>query len=308
VENNAVTESSKPREANEGNDSRDQSPPSEEHSEPGSESEDNNDRSTDGRKSRSQSKDLEAGEIDTSAPPLPNEPLPDTAATTTTASDAPSLPSEPFPGQQPQQTEPEDDGWEPQWNPNDNSWWFYNRFTGVWQQENPRVPGATTATTTVPAAPAPAPAPVLPVPDAAGLLISHPESVAGGYNPAIHGDYDENAWYAQAARAQEAAPTYLYPVPTAGAEGEEYASEAYFNRSTGQWQRPEQGAERHTDEAKSKRQLNVYFDVDAAANMHDGRSLKAERSGKKPTKSELKAFKEKRRAKKEEKRRAWLRD
>jgi hypothetical protein len=48
--------------------------------------------------------------------------------------------------------------------------------------------------------------------------------------------------------------------------------------------------------------------VDAAANTHDGRSLKAERRGKTLNKKELKAYKDKRRDKKEEKRRAWLRD
>ena len=65
---------------------------------------------------------------------------------------------------------------------------------------------------------------------------------------------------------------------------------------------------RHGDEAKTKRQMNAYFDVDAAANAHDRRSLKAERAGTKPSKNDLKFFKEKRRARKEEKRRAWLRD
>lgn len=64
----------------------------------------------------------------------------------------------------------------------------------------------------------------------------------------------------------------------------------------------------HNDENKSKRQMTAFFDVDAAANSHDGRSLKAERRGKTLSKKELKAFKEKRREKKEEKRRAWLRD
>jgi hypothetical protein len=54
--------------------------------------------------------------------------------------------------------------------------------------------------------------------------------------------------------------------------------------------------------------MNAFFDVDAAANSHDGRSLRAERSARKLTKKELKMFKEKRREKKEEKRRAWLRD
>lgn len=66
--------------------------------------------------------------------------------------------------------------------------------------------------------------------------------------------------------------------------------------------------EYHNDENKSKRQMNAFFDVDAAANSHDGRSLKAERRGKALSKKELQAFKNKRRDKKEEKRRAWLRD
>lgn len=81
-----------------------------------------------------------------------------------------------------------------------------------------------------------------------------------------------------------------------------------FNRFTGRWQADEDNPDKHNDENKTRRQMNAFFDVDAAANAHDGRSLKAERSGKKPSKAELKQFKEKRRAKKEEKRRAWLRD
>ena len=48
--------------------------------------------------------------------------------------------------------------------------------------------------------------------------------------------------------------------------------------------------------------------LDAAANCHDGRSLKAERQARKLTKKEIKAFKEKTRLKKEEKKRAWLKD
>lgn len=238
----------------------------------------------------------EPGEIDESAPPLPQEPLPDNGESS--SSSAPPLPAEPAPA-------PEDDGWEYHWNPNDSSYWFYNRFSGVWQKENPRIPTATAAATPAVIAPVVVP------PDVEPTTISNPISVAGGYNPAIHGDYDENAWYAVNARAAaEAAAAATNPL--AGLDpavaGAELASAGYFNRATGQWQAPDQNVERHSDEAKSKRQLNAYFDVDAAANMHDGRSLKAERSGKKPTKQELKAFKEKRRAKKEEKRRAWLRD
>ncbi|KAH6850295.1 hypothetical protein B0I37DRAFT_371279 [Chaetomium sp. MPI-CAGE-AT-0009] len=235
---------------------------------------------------------------DSAAPPLPNEPLPSDPS-------APPLPAEPIP-------EPEDDGWEFHWNPNDQSYWFYSRFTGAWQKENPRVPAAststtippTTTTTTTSTDPSPAPPPT----DGTTAL-SNPASVAGGYNPAIHGDYDENAWYAQNLRGAAGAGAGSNPAdPAGGVGGDEYASAAFFNRHTGQWQTAEQGAERHSDEAKSRRQMRAFFDVDAAANMHDGRSLKAERSGIKPSRSELKAFKEKRRAKKEEKRRAWLRD
>lgn len=219
-----------------------------------------------------------------SAPPLPDE--------------APPLPNEAPPGQAGADA---DDGWQPVWDGASQMWWFYNRYTGTWQLDNPRVPSVvSTAETTTPG---PSET-ILPPKEADQSAISDLTSVAGGYNPAIHGSYDPNAWYAQnsrAAAAQEAAATQLQ-------NSYQYATAAFFNRATGQWQMPEMGVERHSDEAKSRRQMNAYFDVDAAANQHDGRSLKAERAGKKPTKAELKAFKEKRKAKKEEKRRAWLRD
>ncbi|KAK4202733.1 hypothetical protein QBC40DRAFT_276032 [Triangularia verruculosa] len=272
-------------------------------------------RDKEGSPSPSQASSDEEGEIsesepDNNNPPLPNEPLP---------GNAPPLPNEPLPGatddnSPPLPTKPTpapetvDDGWDYHWNPNDNQYWFYNRFTGVWQLENPRQ--STTTTTPSTNAPIP-PAPgvptttttTTPIPPADPTSISNPTSISGGYNPAIHGSYDENAWYAVNARAlQQQAEPSVPPVPA------EYAVGGYFNKQTGQWQVPEQGAERHSDEQKSRRQMNAYFDVDAAANMHDGRSLKAERAGKKPSKKELKEFKEKRRARKEEKRRAWLRD
>ncbi|KAL2019657.1 hypothetical protein VTK56DRAFT_9276 [Thermocarpiscus australiensis] len=272
------------------------SPPSTTSESDHSESQDSNPKSPSVPQRESEATDKVAS-ADQTQPPLPNEPLPDEDGT------APPLPNEPLPSTDPAAPplpaepvpEPEDDGWEFHWNPNDQSYWFYNRFTGVWQQENPRVPNATTVasnTTTTTTATASV---------ETKTALSNPTSIAGGYNPAIHGDYDENAWYAQNLRAA------TDPSAT-GADGSQYVSEAYFNRRTGQWQAPDLGPERHSDEAKSRRQLRAYFDVDAAANMHDGRSLKAERAGKKPTKAELKAFKEKRRLKKEEKRRAWLRD
>ena len=83
---------------------------------------------------------------------------------------------------------------------------------------------------------------------------------------------------------------------------------AHFNRFTGRFQDTSINPENHNDANKSRRQMNAFFDVDAAANSHDGRSLKAERRSKNLSKKELKAFKNKRREKKEEKRRAWLLD
>ncbi|KAM0389967.1 hypothetical protein ACHAQC_007954 [Fusarium culmorum] len=249
---------------------------------------------TSGRESGEASEASEASEspadhnndADKDAPPLPNEPTPD----------GPPLPSEPLPSGPPLPAEPapqqEDDGWDCQWDLNTQAWFFVNRFTGKSQWDNPRV--ATSA-----AAPAVPAAPGVPQPPASE------KPAAGGYNPAIHGDYDPNAWYAQGNNTDDQTATTSATVLD---PAEVYASTATFNRFTGQFQTADAGPERHSDEAKSKRQMNAFFDVEAAANSHDGRSLKAERSGKKPSKAELKQFKEKRRARKEEKRRAWLRD
>ncbi|KAF4459599.1 WW domain-containing [Fusarium albosuccineum] len=223
---------------------------------------------------------------DEDAPPLPNEPTPD----------GPPLPKEPAPSGPPLPNEPTpqsgDDGWDCQWDPNTHAWFFINRFTGKSQWENPRV-------VTAPAVPpAPGTHPSLPQPPASE------KPAAGGYNPAIHGDYDPNAWYAKGNEEDEGPSTSA----ALSDPSDIYAATASFNRFTGQFQTAGAGPERHSDEAKSRRQMNAFFDVEAAANAHDGRSLKAERSGKKPSKAELKQFKEKRRARKEEKRRAWLRD
>ncbi|KAF4457490.1 WW domain-containing protein C2F3.14c [Fusarium austroafricanum] len=200
--------------------------------------------------------------------------------------DAPPLPNEPAPQQ-------EDDGWDCQWDPNTQAWYFVNRFTGKSQWDNPRI--ATSAAVSA----APGTQPGVPQPPASE------KPAAGGYNPAIHGDYDPNAWYAQGNQEEDQVTTTSAAIAD---PADIYAATATFNRFTGQFQAAGTGPERHSDEAKSKRQMNAFFDVEAAANAHDGRSLKAERSGKKPSKAELKQFKEKRRARKEEKRRAWLRD
>lgn len=227
------------------------------------------------------------------APALPSEAVPN----------EPPLPDEAVPSSEPplpREAPPptEDDGWDFQWDPTSQAYFFYNRLTGKSQWENPRLPGGSASAS---AAGAPGTEPAGPRPPTAEA------PAAGGYNPAIHGDYDPNAWYAQADNVD--ANFLGEESAAAAAAGDEvYGSTAQFNRFTGQFQSEDNGPGRHTDDAKSKRQMNAFFDVDAAANSHDGRSLKAERSNKKPSKSELKAFKEKRRARKEEKRRAWLRD
>ncbi|KAJ8113502.1 hypothetical protein OPT61_g4382 [Boeremia exigua] len=239
------------------------------------------------------SSDRSEGAVSEDNPPLPDE-------------EAPPLPDEPVPDAQ-------DDGWEHRWDVYAQAYYFYNNKTGVSQWENPRVPEATTASyasydRTYSAA-------ALPSNTGAPGTSSPPKRKWGGYNPAIHGSYDPNADYAKEATKEEeeaeeaaaaaAAVAAGFPHPSVA---NDYTAQAHFNRFTGKFQTAGQGPEMHNDENKSKRQMTAFFDVDAAANSHDGRSLKAERRAKVLNKKELKAFKEKRREKKDEKRRAWLRD
>ncbi|KIV92675.1 hypothetical protein PV10_03948 [Exophiala mesophila] len=221
---------------------------------------------------------VELDDAKVAEPPLPLEPLP------------PPLPSEEPPSQ------PVDDGWEPVWDDQAQAFYFYNKFTRITQWENPRVPEANGAR-----------APGTSDNDQHSTFTEAPPAKrVGGYDPSIHGDYDPNADYAKmhSTTAQDDADRNAHSVDAADV----YAATASFNRFTGRWQRADLNPENYSDEQKSRRQMNAFFDVDAAANSHDGRSLRAERAGKKLTKAELKAFKEKRREKKEEKRRAWLRD
>jgi hypothetical protein len=249
------------------------------------------------------------------APPLPDEPLPghqspthEQASGAAGDGGAPPLPDEAPPQQ--------DDGWDAMWDATRQAWYFYNRFTGLSQWENPRVQTATTSAGPYSSA------------TASAATISQPTSVAGGYNPAIHGSWDPNAPYAQAYKqadaadedttaAQLAAAAAAAAAAAGGGGGGEmgpdggsdaYAKTAAFNSRTGRFQAADLNPDQFSDAAKSYRQMNAYFDVDRAANSHDGRSLKAERRGKQPTKKELAQWKEKRKARKEEKRRAWLRD
>ena len=180
------------------------------------------------------------------------------------------------------------------WDATAQAYYFYNRFSGLTQWENPRVPEASQLT----------------LPPETGEEGSQKPAKRphGGYDPAIHGDYDPNASYAVEARQQEKAAEVAAAAAAAAPTAPDYSATGHFNRFTGKWQAADVQPENYNDENKSRRQMNAFFDVDAAANSHNGRSLKAERSAKKISKQELKAFKEKRKEKKEEKRRAWLRD
>ena len=212
----------------------------------------------------------------------------------------PPLPSEvppPLPNEEPPKETNDDDGWDPIWDESAQAFYFFNRFTQKSQWENPRIPQSIESAV---------PRVTDTGPPGATHIIAARAPVAGGYDPAIHGDYDPNADYA---KIQEPESTGLQMGQNgAGEAAGAYAATGAFNRFTGKWQSADLNPENYSDESKSRRQMNAFFDVDAAANSHDGRSLKAERSGKKLTKAELKAFREKRREKKEEKRRAWLRD
>lgn len=222
-----------------------------------------------------------------SQPPLPDEvppPLP---------LEQPPLPLEqpPLPIEQPPvttETAP-DDGWEPVWDETAQAFYFFNRITQATQWENPRIPQSTQ------------PAAVDQGPP--GLAI--PKKPVGGYDPAIHGDYDPNADYAQVNQPED---EVLQEASTISDPAAAYTATATFNRFTGKWQAADMTTEKFSDSAKSQRQMSAFFDVDAAANSHDGKSLRAERSNKKLSKAELKAYREKRKEKKEERRRAWLRD
>lgn len=184
----------------------------------------------------------------------------------------------PLPPEAPPDNDGFDDGWQPVWDATYQAYYFYNSLTNETTWTNPRVPVADAIVGNPP----------LPLEDEPDPNLT--------YNPAIHGDYDPTAPY-----AQESATA----IP-----GDEYTARGAFNRFTGKFQPAfsRRVPETFNDENKTRRQMEFYFDVDAAASTHDGRSLKAERQTRKLSRKEVKQFQEKRKARKEEKRKAWLRD
>ncbi|KXT03458.1 hypothetical protein AC578_1638 [Pseudocercospora eumusae] len=129
-----------------------------------------------------------------------------------------------------------------------------------------------------------------------------------GYNPKIHGNYDPNADYAkfhEKKRLEERELDEQKAFMTA-AQQPDYGATMALNRFTGRAQVGDFGPERYSDAAKSGRQMNAFFDVDAAANQHGGKSLKAERRQTRVSKEDAKRYNQERKEKKEKKRRGWL--
>ncbi|KAF1996408.1 hypothetical protein P154DRAFT_319451 [Amniculicola lignicola CBS 123094] len=123
-----------------------------------------------------------------------------------------------------------------------------------------------------------------------------PKRLYGGYNPAIHGSYDPNADYAkEAEREEEEAEAAMRAAQLAAAgvppPGATISVEAHFNQVHGRFQDASMNPELHNDDSKSHRQMNAFFDVNTAANQHDGRSLKEERRGQKLNKAQLQFYK-----------------
>lgn len=83
-----------------------------------------------------------------------------------------------------------------------------------------------------------------------------------------------------------------------------YKFQATFNAKTGRFQRDATlgDTSRYTDAGRDETTEMEYYDVKRAQDLHDGRSLRAERRNKKITKKEMAQFKQRR----DERRRAWL--
>lgn len=129
-----------------------------------------------------------------------------------------------------------------------------------------------------------------------------------GFNSRVHGAWDKDApyvayhnWLAYA-EALEANPSGSAAQPAY----QTYDSTAQFNAHTGRYQTADQSTDRYDSSNRAGRQMNHFFDVDSAANAHDGRSLKEERRNNKPSKKEVAEMNQRRKDKKHAKRMAFL--
>lgn len=135
-----------------------------------------------------------------------------------------------------------------------------------------------------------------------------PDKKYTGYNPKIHGNYDPNADYAQyhnRKRAEESGAVDPFAAAQPGG-ADAYQATLALNRFSGNAQSSHIASDRHSDAAKSSRQMNAFFDVDAAANSHDGRSLKQERREHKVSKKDAQEFNRRKKEKKMEKKKKFL--
>ncbi|KAK9471409.1 uncharacterized protein V1510DRAFT_420454 [Dipodascopsis tothii] len=94
----------------------------------------------------------------------------------------------------------------------------------------------------------------------------------------------------------------------------EYEERGYFDTATGIWKMYDTAPEAApmpfevlaTTSHKRRDVGHEYFDVDLAANQHDGRSLRAERQKQKLSKKQVENFRKIRKERKEKHRREWL--
>ncbi|KAF2734616.1 hypothetical protein EJ04DRAFT_512324 [Polyplosphaeria fusca] len=212
---------------------------------------------------------------------------------------------------------PLNDGWARLWDTQSNWWYYQNSYSGTTQWENPRDPADpyghykySQAANSYAG-------------DSANKESETVKSTPNykGYNPAIHGNYDPNADYAVEARKQEEeaaaaaaaaaqAASYAYYGygQGSGTHDQQYPAQATFNRFTGRFQAAEETPDKYSDANKSRRQMNAFFDVDAAANSHDGRSLKEERRNQKVTRKLMDKWTKKKADRKWANKTGWLRD
>lgn len=220
--------------------------------------------------------------------------------------DNPPLPDEeppPLPDEEPPTEHQWNDGWEHRWDYTFGAVYFFNRFTGKSQWDNPRMPkaGGSSVKAGTPIASA-----------APGTEGATESSTTGpppnylGYNPKIHGDFDPNADYAKYHQETVDESETNAEATSAGVAGHVYQQSATFNRFTGKFQSQDKGPDKHNDANKSRRQMDAFFDVDRAANAHGGQSLKAQRQQQKLSKRQIQEYNDKKKAKKIKKDREWL--
>ncbi|KAK5694833.1 hypothetical protein LTR97_009424 [Elasticomyces elasticus] len=171
-------------------------------------------------------------------------------------------------------------------------YWIWDALTNNVHASGLQQPSTTSTTVPPPATSSTAP------------TSSEPEPEYQGYNPSIHGNYDPNADYAKYHEQKHAQDDAIkeHGSLAAAQQAASYAATATFNRFSGGFQTADKSTERHNDFNKSGRQMNAFFDVDAAANAHQGKSLKDERREQKLTKKEVQDMNKRRKEKKEKKR------